>query len=65
MIPPQVLLNAYRQGVFPMAHPNGELAWYSPDPRGVLPLLEFHVPHGTRRALKKRKFQVRVNTAFN
>jgi leucyl/phenylalanyl-tRNA--protein transferase len=48
-----------------MAHPNGELAWYSPDPRGVLPLLEFHIPHGTRRALKSSKFQVRVNTAFD
>ena len=64
MIPPQILLNAYRQGVFPMAHPNGELAWYSPDPRGVLPLEEFHIPHGTRRALNKRKFEVRVDTAF-
>ena len=43
----------------------GELAWYSPDPRGIIPLDErFHLPHGLARALKKRRFEVRFNTAF-
>jgi leucyl/phenylalanyl-tRNA--protein transferase len=61
---PKLLLSAYRQGVFPMAHPEHGLAWYSPDPRGVLPLENFHVPHGLRRVLRKRPFEIRVNTAF-
>lgn len=43
---------------------NGEIAWFSPDPRGIIPLDSFHVPHGLRRALKKGKFQIRLNTAF-
>ncbi len=47
-----------------MAHPEGGVGWYSPDPRGVLPLEEFHVPHGLKRALRKSPFEVRVNTAF-
>lgn len=47
-----------------MAHPEGGLGWYSPDPRGVLPLDEFHVPHGLRRALRKSPYEIRVNTAF-
>jgi len=47
-----------------MADGNGELGWYSPDPRGILPLDAFHIPHGLRRALKKGGFEVRFNTAF-
>jgi len=63
-IPRELLLAAYRQGIFPMAEPNGEIAWYSPDPRGVLPLESFHIPHGLSRTLKKGIFEVRINTAF-
>jgi len=63
-IPPAMLLDAYRQGIFPMAESNGELQWFSPDPRGILPLDGFVVPHGLRRALKKGGFEVRFNTAF-
>lgn len=48
-----------------MGMPEGELAWFSPDPRGVLPLDEgFHLPHGLARALRKNRFEIRVNTAF-
>ena len=47
-----------------MADPDGSLSWYSPDPRGVLPLEAFHLPHGLRRTLAKGRFEVRVNTAF-
>jgi leucyl/phenylalanyl-tRNA--protein transferase len=63
-IPSELLLAAYRQGIFPMAEPSGEIAWFSPDPRGVLPLGEFHIPHGLARTLKKGIFEVRINTAF-
>lgn len=64
LIPPETLLGAYVQGVFPMADENG-LAWFSPEQRGLIPLDErFHVPHGLRRKLKKRPFDVRWNTAF-
>jgi len=65
MIPPDLLLHAYRSGAFPMATPSGEIAWFSPDPRAIIPLDEhFHIPHGLRRALKKNPFDVRINTAF-
>ena len=40
-ISPELLLTAYRQGIFPMADPDGAMSWYSPDPRGVIPLEEF------------------------
>lgn len=48
-----------------MAVERGEIAWFSPDPRAVIPLDErFHVPHGLRRTLKRGQFEVRVDTAF-
>ena len=47
-----------------MGMPEGDLAWFSPDPRGVLPLEAFHLPHGLARTLKKNRFELRYNTAF-
>jgi leucyl/phenylalanyl-tRNA--protein transferase len=64
MIPSTLLLEAYAQGIFPMAMRNGEIGWFSPDPRGILPIHGFHVPHGLRRALRKHHFEIRIDTAF-
>jgi len=64
MIPAELLLHAYRQAVFPMAMDNGEIAWFSPDPRAIIPLDTFHVPHGLKRTLKKALFEIRINTVF-
>lgn len=64
LIPPHILLGAYTEGVFPMAD-NGELIWFSPLMRGIIPLDErFHIPKGLKRALKKRPFELRMNTSF-
>ena len=59
------VLRAYRDGFFPMACGDGRLRWFSPDPRGILPLDGFHLPHGFRRALPGVAFTVTVNTAFD
>ena len=42
MIPLPTLLTAYRYGFFPMADASGGVEWYSPDPRGILPIEQFH-----------------------
>jgi leucyl/phenylalanyl-tRNA--protein transferase len=42
----------------------GPVGWYSPDPRAILPLSSFNIPHGMRRVLRKNPFDVRVDTAF-
>jgi len=62
-IPREDLLGFYRQGVFPMAGPDG-LRLFSPDPRGILPIGDFHVPHGTRRAWKEMDWELRVDSCF-
>lgn len=58
------VLRAYRDGFFPMAGGDGRLRWFSPDPRGILPLDEFRLPHGFRRQLPRLDFTVTVDTAF-
>lgn len=66
MIPLKLLLEGYQEGYFPMALEDGEIGWFSPDPRGVLPLEDggFRVPHGLRRTLKRNPFKIRLNTVF-
>jgi leucyl/phenylalanyl-tRNA--protein transferase len=63
---PELLLVAYRHGVFPMADPcSGRLDWLSPDPRGILPLEAFHIPRSLARVVRSGRFQVRFDTAFD
>lgn len=64
IIPASLLVEAYRNGIFPMALESGEIAWFSPDPRGIIPLDTFHVPHGLHRVAKKGIFEVKIDTAF-
>jgi len=63
IIPPDILLDFYRRGVFPMAM-DGELRLFSPDPRGVIPLEKFRIPHGSRKILCDPEWKVTVNAAF-
>jgi len=63
IIPPDILLDFYRRGFFPMAH-EGELRLFSPDPRGVIPLEGFHIPHGSRKTLRDPAWKVTLNEAF-
>ena len=47
-----------------MAMEDGEIRWFSPDPRTILPLEAFHVPHGLKRERRGRKIEIRLDTAF-
>lgn len=47
-----------------MAMENGEIRWFSPDPRTILPLEHFHVPHGLKRERRVRAIEIRFNTRF-
>ncbi|GAC1313971.1 MAG: leucyl/phenylalanyl-tRNA--protein transferase [Acidimicrobiales bacterium] len=55
------ILAAYRAGMFPMPI-EGQLAWWSPDPRAVLPLTALRVTRSLRKACGR--FEIRVDTAF-
>lgn len=59
-----LLIKAYTQGFFPMAVGDGSIQWFSPDPRGVIPLDGFKIPHGTRKTLLDPAWEIRIDTAF-
>ncbi|MFO7536926.1 MAG: leucyl/phenylalanyl-tRNA--protein transferase [Chloroflexota bacterium] len=61
---PQLLLSAYCQGIFPMAHDDGQIYWHDPNPRAILPLVDFHVSRSLARTIKKRPFTIRANSDF-
>src|SRR4026208_1452287 len=65
MIDHDVLLQGYRLGVFPMAMDDDSIEWFSPDPRAVLPLEDFHVPHALRRLARAKPFEITINKAFS
>jgi leucyl/phenylalanyl-tRNA---protein transferase len=61
---PGTLLAAYRAGMFPMPlGRRGRIGWFSPDPRGILPLDGMRVSRSLRRS--SRRFEIRVDTAFD
>jgi leucyl/phenylalanyl-tRNA--protein transferase len=63
---PGTLLAAYRAGLFPMPVDPGRrrtrIAWYSPDPRGIIPLDGLRVSRSLRRS--ERRYEVRLDTEF-
>jgi leucyl/phenylalanyl-tRNA--protein transferase len=60
---PGTLLAAYRQGLFPMRlEEGGPLGWWSPDPRGAIPIPDWRAARSLRRSA--RRYDVTVDTAF-
>src|SRR5437762_7596230 len=64
MIDSELLLQGYRLGVFPMAMEDDSIAWFSPDPRAIIPLENFHVPHALRRVARKNVFEIKIDNRF-
>ena len=61
---PKRLLSAYRQGIFPWYSENQPIFWWSLDPRGIIPLDDFHVGATLIKVLKRKIFEIKINTAF-
>ena len=64
-ISPELLLEAYRQGVFPMAESRDdpEVFWVDPTRRGIIPLDGFHVSRSLARTLRGGRFRVTITQA--
>jgi leucyl/phenylalanyl-tRNA--protein transferase len=65
MIPTDLLVSAYATGWFPMAVDVGEIRWYSPDPRGIIPLDRFHVPSRLARVVRAGTFRIEIDRDFD
>ncbi|QCM09795.1 leucyl/phenylalanyl-tRNA--protein transferase [Agrobacterium tumefaciens] len=61
-----ILLRAYSAGLFPMADSadDPELFWVEPEIRGIIPLDDFHISKSLAKAIRKKPFEIRFNTAF-
>ncbi|TDW63209.1 leucyl/phenylalanyl-tRNA--protein transferase [Novosphingobium sp. PhB55] len=67
MIEPELLMLAYRSGIFPMAdsRDDPEIFWIEPRLRAILPLGGFHLSHSLARTLRRERFSVTCNAAFS
>jgi leucyl/phenylalanyl-tRNA--protein transferase len=65
-VTPDLVLRAYRAGLFPMAERRDadKLYWLDPDRRGIQPLDDFHLPRRLARTVLSGPFEVRCDTAF-
>ncbi len=65
-VTPELLLRAYRVGLFPMAETRrgNRLYWLDPEQRGVLPLDGFHLPRRLARTVLSGPYQVQSDTDF-
>jgi leucyl/phenylalanyl-tRNA--protein transferase len=63
---PALVELAYRQGIFPMGGDDGEIRWYSPDPRAIFPLEPgaFHIPRSLGQTIRQGRFDVRIDHDF-
>jgi leucyl/phenylalanyl-tRNA---protein transferase len=64
VIPLPLLVKAYQTGFFPMAMRDRQIRWFSPDPRGIIPLDRFHVPKRLARVQRSGRFSVAIDRAF-
>jgi leucyl/phenylalanyl-tRNA---protein transferase len=62
---PATLVYAYRNGVFPWPHGGATLPWFSPNPRGVLPLDEIYISKTLRQTLRRSGWTATANQAFD
>jgi leucyl/phenylalanyl-tRNA---protein transferase len=64
LLDPMQVINAYAQGIFPMADHFGRIRWFAPDPRAILEHENFYVSRSLRATLRKRIYEVSIDTDF-
>ena len=64
MIDTNALLGAYRVGYFPMSV-DGQIKWFSPERRGILPLEKFRISRRLKRVVNRDLFEISINRAFH
>lgn len=63
---PDLIIQAYKQGIFPMAESRSgfRLDWYRPEQRGILPLRSFHLPRRLYRTLLSKPYTIKFDNNF-
>lgn len=61
---PELVIEAYKRGIFPWYSDGQPVLWWSPNPRCVLYPEKFHISRSFRRTLNNNPFEIRTDTAF-
>ena len=63
---PEIIIEAYSKGIFPMAdsHNDPFVYWVDPKIRGIINLREFKISKSLRKVLKKKNYKVKINKNF-
>jgi leucyl/phenylalanyl-tRNA---protein transferase len=66
ILTPEILLNAYTHGIFPMAESQDdpEIFWVDPEKRGIFPLDNLHLSRSLRKQIKQDPFKITIDTCF-
>jgi len=66
IIPPEVLLESYSQGIFPMseARDDNSVGWFSASLRGIIPMEKFKVSSNVERLIRQGRYSCKINTQF-
>lgn len=64
---PELVLNAYAQGLFPMSEDanDPEIFWVRPEKRGIIPFERFHVPRSLQKCIRQKPFEIRLDSDFD
>ena len=60
----EMLIDCYCSGFFPMAEESGEVLWYTPDPRAIIPFENYHVSKSLKPILNKNLFEIKIDIDF-
>jgi leucyl/phenylalanyl-tRNA--protein transferase len=58
------LLSAYCQGIFPMSNESGEINWFCPNPRAIIPISTYKPSKSLRPIINRKVFDIRINQQF-
>ena len=61
-----IILDAYRKGVFPMADSGNTHDFYLVEPkqRALIPILDLHIPRSLNKFMRQTEYEIRIDTAF-
>ena len=62
----KIILNAYANGIFPMARTvdDKSVEWIKPKKRGIIPIDNFYIPKSLRKTLRKKNYEIKIDTNF-
>jgi leucyl/phenylalanyl-tRNA--protein transferase len=64
MLQPDNMIRLYASGAFPMADDSGQINWYMPEVRTIIPLDNFNIPRSARKAIEKQNFEIKFDNDY-